>query len=60
MALSELAAVDPSATGFELKKGVGESGELLSVAVPAGVERENILLKHPLKHPDRVIAVLQN
>src|SRR6266542_1718326 len=38
---------------------VGERGELLSVAVPAG-EGENVLLKYPLKQPDRVIAVLQD
>ncbi len=37
---------------------VGESGELPSVAVPAGIEGENVLLKLPLKKPDRVIAVL--
>jgi hypothetical protein len=29
-------------------------------AVPAGVEGENVFLKHPLKQPDRVIAVLQD
>src|SRR2546422_4876208 len=39
---------------------IGERGELLSVAVPAGVEGENVLLKHPLKKPDGVIAVLQD
>src|SRR5439155_15433300 len=39
---------------------VGERGELLSVAVPAGVKGENVLLKHPLKKPDHVIAVLQD
>jgi hypothetical protein len=35
---------------------VGEGGELLSVAVPAGIEGENVFLKHPLKKPDRMIA----
>ena len=39
---------------------VGERGELLGVAVPAGVEGEDVLLEHPLKQPDRVIAVLQD
>ncbi len=39
---------------------VGERGKLLGVAVPPGVEGENVLLEHPLKKPDRVIAVLQD
>src|SRR5580692_8217344 len=39
---------------------VGERGELLSVAVPAGVEGENVLLKHPLTTPNDVLAVLQD
>jgi hypothetical protein len=39
---------------------IGERGELLGVAVPAGVEGENVLVKHALKQPDHVIAVLQD
>src|SRR5574341_1229024 len=39
---------------------IGERGEILSVAVPAGVKGEDVLLKHPLKQPDHVIAVLHN
>src|SRR6185295_4785924 len=39
---------------------VRERVELLRVAVPAGIEREDVLLEHPLKEPDHMIAVLQN
>ncbi|WP_437757601.1 hypothetical protein [Sorangium sp. So ce1389] len=38
---------------------IGERGELLGVLVPAGVEGEDVLLEHPLKQPDHVVAVLQ-
>ena len=40
--------------------GFGERRERLRVLVPAGVEREDVLLEHALKEPDHVIAVLQN
>src|SRR5215510_13655234 len=39
---------------------VCESGQLLGVAVPARVEGEDVLLKHSLKQPDYVIAVLHD
>ena len=35
-------------------------GQPLGIAVPAGVEREDVLLEHPLKKTDRVIAVLHD
>jgi hypothetical protein len=39
---------------------ISKRGELLSVAVPAGVEGENVLVKHALKQSDNVITVLQD
>jgi hypothetical protein len=39
---------------------IGEGGGLLRVAVPPRVERQDVLLEHPLEQPDEVVAVLQN
>src|SRR6188768_165903 len=39
---------------------IGERGEWLGLAVPAGVEGENVFLEHPLEKPDYTVTVPQN
>src|SRR5205814_9790628 len=50
-------------TIFELAlqlSNVREFSELLSIATPAGVEGENVLIEHALKYPNGVFAILHN
>jgi hypothetical protein len=49
------------ATIFELAlqlSNVREFSELLSIATPARVEGENVLIEHALKQPNSVVAIL--
>lgn len=39
---------------------VGEGGEVLGAGVPARIEREHVLLEHPLERPDDCVTVLEN
>src|SRR5262245_40664169 len=39
---------------------VRECGQLLRLLVPAGIEREHVLLEHALEQPDDVVAVLED
>jgi hypothetical protein len=51
------------ATRFELAlqlSNVREFFELLSIATPARVKRENVLIKHALKQPNSVVAILHD
>jgi hypothetical protein len=51
------------ATRFELAlqfSKVRELLELLSIAIPAGVKREDVLLEHALKQTNIVVAILHN
>ena len=48
--------------GLELPLQVADvrKRRTLSVAIPAGVEGEDVFLEHPLKEPDGVVAVFQD
>src|SRR6266480_5083773 len=51
------------ATIFELTlqlSNVREFSEWLSIATPARVEGENVLIEHPLEQPNSVVAILHN
>ena len=51
------------ATIFELTlqlSNVREFSEWLSIATPARVEGENVLIEHALKQPNSVVAILHN
>src|SRR5437773_2481289 len=56
-----LVQLNPLALYLALQRAdVGEHAELPSVAVPAGIKSEDVLLEHALKQPYRVIAVLHD